>query len=416
MSMPLRHLPVVQNWDCHSCCNCCREYDIPITEEERRRILAQGWEKEEALGGLPLFVRQGRWWRRRYRLNRQDRGCIFLSENNRCRLHERFGAGAKPLACRLFPFVLVPGDDHWRVSLRFACPSVAANRGRPLHHHRLELERLAAVLEKQEGLEGKTILPPALQGKQRVAWSDLHRFVQTLLSLLRNREDRLERRWRKCLALAQLCRQARFDAISGQRLSEFLHVVTSSLEGEVPVDPKLPRPSWIGRILFRQTLAVYARKDRGENRGLAAEGRLALLRAGCRFALGRGRVPRLNALLPETTFEQVEAAGALPIGVDEILERYYQVKVGSLQFCGAANFGLSFWDGLESLALTLPVILWMARAFADQPAEQATLQAVSLVDDHFGYNSVLADGRQRFALRILARRGELEKLIGWYSR
>jgi hypothetical protein len=127
-------------------------------------------------------------------------------------------------------------------------------------------------------------------------------------------------------------------------------------------------------------------------------------------------VPRLNALLPETTFEQVEAAGTLPPALDELLERYYQVKVGSLQFCGAANFRLAFWDGLESLALTLPVILWLARAFANQPPEKATLQAISLVDDHFGYNAVLAGRRQRLALRILTRRGELEKLIGWYSR
>ena len=33
MSMPVRHLPIVQNWDCHTCGNCCREYQVDVTEE-----------------------------------------------------------------------------------------------------------------------------------------------------------------------------------------------------------------------------------------------------------------------------------------------------------------------------------------------------------------------------------------------
>src|SRR5438067_2086294 len=123
MSMPLRHLPVVQNWDCHVCGNCCKEYPVTVTDEERRRIEGQGWEKEEDFAYLPLFTRHGLWWSRRYQLNRRaDGSCIFLSEQGRCRIHERFGAEAKPLPCRLFPFVLIPTADHWRVGMRFACP------------------------------------------------------------------------------------------------------------------------------------------------------------------------------------------------------------------------------------------------------------------------------------------------------
>src|SRR5438067_408328 len=136
MSLPVRHLPVLQNWDCHGCTNCCRDYLVPVTEVERQRLVAQGWEKDPDVGDLPLFIRYGPPWRRRYRLNARGNGnCIFLTEQGRCRIHERFGGGTKPLACRLFPFVLVAADDHWRVSLRYACPSVAANRGRLLSEH-----------------------------------------------------------------------------------------------------------------------------------------------------------------------------------------------------------------------------------------------------------------------------------------
>src|SRR5436189_5838571 len=111
----IRSLPVLQNWDCHQSGSCCKEYRVPVTEEERKRIEAQGWDRQTDLGGLAPFVRVGSFWKRGYRLNhRPDGSCVFLSEQGRCRIHERFGFAAKPLPCRLFPFVLIPVADHWR--------------------------------------------------------------------------------------------------------------------------------------------------------------------------------------------------------------------------------------------------------------------------------------------------------------
>ncbi len=415
MSIPVRHLPVVQNWDCHSCGNCCRELHVSVSEEERRRIEAQGWEE---LGELRLFVRHGPWWRRRSRLNhRPDGRCVFLGPGNRCRIHERFGADAKPLACRLYPFVLTPAGSHWRVGLRFSCPSAADNKGRPLEQHANEVTQYTRLFERSQGFEGADVPPPPLQRGQQVEWPDVVRFVQALLAILEDGGDRVERRLRKCLTLAALCRQARFDEVTGGKLVEFLKVLREGLDTEVPAAPgELPPPGWVGRVLFRQLLAIYARKDHGDNRGQAARGRLALFRAACRFARGRGAVPRLNAFLAETTFERCEGAGGpLPAAAEEALERYYIVKVNSLQFCGALHFGRPFWDGLEELALTLPAVLWLARAM-DGPREQAVTRALSLVDDHFGYNPVLGTRRLRFVMGTLARRGEVEKLIAWYSR
>jgi lysine-N-methylase len=257
-----------------------------------------------------------------------------------------------------------------------------------------------------------------LQPGQHVDWPDLLRFVQALQETLQDRRDRVERRLRKCLALASLCRGARFESITGGKLVEFLSVVREGLDAEVPVQPaQLPRPSWVGRMLFRQVLAISARKDHGENRGAVTRNRWTLLRAAWRFARGSGIVPRLNNFIPATTFADVEvAAGPLPAEAEAVLERYYQVKVGSLQFCGPLNFGLPFWEGFEALAATLPAVLWLTRAIADGPREAALAKALSVVDDHFGYNRIFATRRVRFALRTLAKRGELEKLIAWYSR
>ena len=39
-----------------------------------------------------------------------------------------------------------------------------------------------------------------------------------------------------------------------------------------------------------------------------------------------------------------------------------------------------------------------------------------MVDDNFGFNKLLGLGRQKFALRLLANRGELPRLVAWYGR
>ncbi len=420
MSLPVRHLPLVQNWDCHVCGTCCKEYLVRITDEEKRSIEALGWEDDPVVRGIPLFKKSGPPWARTYHLNHHgDGSCVFLSDQGRCRIHERNGYQAKPLPCRLFPFILIPAGDHWRVGMRFACPSAAANKGRNVAEHEKAIREFAAELARREGLDDKPelkLLPPVLRGRQRVEWPDVLRITQAVLALLRNRSDLVERRWRKCLALAEMCRQARLDRIPGKQLSEFLEVISSGLEGEVPVDPAtLGSPNWVGRILFRQAVALYTRKDHGPNRGLARQGRWALLFAAWRFARGTGAVPRMHNRLPETTFDRVESAPTPRTPeVEAILERYYTIKVESLQFCGVGR--LPFWEGLEMLAVTLPVVLWVTRTMGDLPPEEALTRALTIVDDHFGFNRALRTRRQRTSFQILARTGELTKLIGWYAR
>ena len=138
---------------------------------------------------------------------------------------------------------------------------------------------------------------------------------------------------------------------------------------------------------------------------------------GVAFRRWPGAVPRLHNRLPETTFARIEAAaGPLPAEAEEILERYYTIKVESLQFCGPTNFHLPFWDGLEMLLLMGAVILWVTLRSGGRPASRGRAAALTIVDDHFGYNRVLRARRQRISFRILAGSGELQKLIAWYGR
>jgi lysine-N-methylase len=423
MSIPIRHLPVVQNWDCHECGNCCKEYQVNITEAEKTRIEKQGWQNEPGFQDVRLFLRRGLPWRREWQLNhRADSSCVFLSVAGRCRIHERFGYEAKPLPCRLYPFLLVPANDHWRVGLRYACPSAAANLGRPLAQHGANLKDFAAgLLErgKVSTVGGKFGLGvPQLQTGQHGTWDDVQIFAQALLGMVTDRRDRMERRLRKCLALSVLARQAKYDNITGPRLVEFLDILRGTVEHDVPRNPsELPPPSRVGRVLFRMFLALFTRRDQGPLRGSNSGRRLTLLRAGIAFARGKGTVPRLHAWLPQMTFAEVDA---IPTRSDEdteqILERYFTTKIGSLQFFGALFFAYPLWDGLEALALMFPILHFLMRMLHELPPADALTRALTIADDHFGCNKMLRSLRYRMMYRILASRGEMERLIAWYSR
>jgi lysine-N-methylase len=257
-----------------------------------------------------------------------------------------------------------------------------------------------------------------LQAGQQLSWPDVCRVVEVLVEIVQDRGDYLERRLRKCLAVARVGRQTQFDGLQGNRLSKYMQAVKNAVETEVPraaVD--LPPPDLLlGRVLFRVLLAIFARRDRDVYGASRIRSRLGRVLAGWRFVRGRGPVPRVNEFLPETRFEAVERCTGMLPEMDETLERYYVVKLNSLQFCGPPNFNLPLWAGLESLVLTLPMILWLRRAFTDVSPVKAVQQAIQLVDDHFGGNPMLGFPHIQYLQRTLAQRGELEKLVAWYSR
>jgi lysine-N-methylase len=200
-----------------------------------------------------------------------------------------------------------------------------------------------------------------------------------------------------------------------------LHVLGAAADDEEPrAAAEVKRPGWAGRTVFRQLVAVFARKDHGAEKGAAQRGPVRRFASAVRFATGRGRVPKVHAVLTDAaTF----ASGEVPLGelsetAVALLARWHRVKVESLQFCGAPNFGLGVWDGLESLALTFPAAMWLARVLVagGQTPDAAVTQAVRMVDDNFGFNPLLGSARQKFALRLLANRGDLPRLVAWYGR
>ncbi|MBX9585057.1 MAG: YkgJ family cysteine cluster protein [Gemmataceae bacterium] len=419
MTMPVRSLPVAQNWDCSGCGACCRVYRVPVTADERKRIEAQGWEAEADLKDTPYFVadKTGDWLN-----HRPDGACVFLGPDNLCRIHAKFGSAGKPLACRVYPFLLVPAGDHWRVGLRFACPMAAEDKGRPLADHLPEVREYAAALEADS--PGVADAPPVpLEPGRSVPWADLARMAAAVSGMLGDTALTLERRWRAVLKLAELGRGLRLDGpkpVTGNRLTEFVRSLGRAAAEETPDAAEVPPPGWVGRMVFRQLLAVYARRDHGAEKGTAQRTALGRIRAAARFARGTGRIPKVISLIPDgARFEDAEQpAGELSRQSEALLTRSYRQKVESLQFCGPPNFGVPFWEGLVSLAVTFPAVLWLARVLAagGMEPDAAVTRALRVVDDNFGFNKLLGLGRQKFALRLLAGRGEAARLVAWYGR
>ena len=425
MPLPVVSLPVVtQRWDCHSCGECCRSYSVSVTAVEKARLEAQGWGELAEFAGVPAVVADGR--AGQFRLNqRTDGSCVFLGADNRCRVHEKFGGSAKPMSCQIYPFIMVPTGDHWRVGMRLACPSAVANRGRPLGDHAADVRDYAALLEADAGVTLTTgphaSPPPPLQPGDAAPWPDLIRFAQSFAAQVADTAEPLEYRLRNLIAVAALCRKSRFEAISGARLSEFLEVITAAVAEDVPRGPDaVAPPTWLGRTVFRQVAAIYSRKDAGTHAGISSRSRGTRLRAAWRFAVGRGPVPKLHGQIPTgATFEAAELPQPLTPEGDALLTRFYGLKLESLQFCGPTNFGRPFWAGLDSLLLTYPAIRWLGRVFAaggSRSPDDALRLAVQAVDDSFGFNPLLGSRRQAWGVRTLAERGELAKLVAWYAR
>ena len=125
-----------QRFSCAQCGRCCRRWDVLVTEAERdtyvKRDVARWFrETDNATEGTdrdPFEPVPG--WRGYYRIrSRADGACGFLSDDDRCRIHEELGGAAKPLTCRMFPFTFHPVAGGAVVTASFGCPTIVANRG-----------------------------------------------------------------------------------------------------------------------------------------------------------------------------------------------------------------------------------------------------------------------------------------------
>ena len=414
-------LPTIQNWSCHNCGGCCRQHAIEVTEEERQRILSQGWRPDDGTPtGDALFDRHaGPPWAKRYRLAHQaDGACVFLNEQGLCRIHAKFGEAAKPLACRIYPYAFHPAGKQVAVSLRFSCPSVVANRGHSMLQNRDEIKQLARAVVP-DGHERTP--PPALNANARVDWPDMLRVIEAIDGTLTLADVPFAIKLQQVLFWLNLVEQSRFDKLNGARLTEFLDIIRQAAAEEVALAQTVESPTPLGSVQFRLLTAQYARKDTAADLSAGWRGRWKLFRAAMKFTRGTGNVPPLQSVFREVPFETLEQPFGFPAECEELWTRYFRVKVQGLHFCGPAYYGVPLVEGFQSLALIFPATMWIARWLAaSQNRTQLTAedvsQALTISDHHHGYSPIFGSFGFRRRVRTLAQISEIPRLIRWYSQ
>ena len=415
-------LPVLQNWDCHNCSGCCRQHQIEITDAERQRIVDQKWTEADGIPDGRTIVRMGGWFGPpRHRLAHQaDGACVFLNDAGLCRIHAKFGEMGKPLACRVYPYAFHPAGKTVAVSLRFSCPSVVKNAGRPLSQQQAEIRRIAEAVVPP----GVSSMPaPAINAHGRVDWPDFHRFVAALDTTLAQVNDPLWHRLFQASAWTNLVGQSSFEKLRGDRIGDFLELILGA--SRVEISAVRAHPDYltsVGRLYFRLLVAQYARKDTAADLSCGWLGRWRLLRAVWKFSRGKGDIPPLQDLFRPVPFATLEQSfGELTAEQDEIFTRYFRVKVQGLHFCGPAYYGVPFVEGFHSLALMFPVTMWIARwlAVGDGRTRLSTddvTRALAIADHHHGFSPALGQSAARSRVRSLVQTGDLPRLVVRYAR
>ncbi|MHB9108746.1 MAG: YkgJ family cysteine cluster protein [Armatimonadota bacterium] len=405
----LAELPGYQCYDCQVCGKCCGGiFTVVLQPGEVERISEQGWEAE--LQGTAPFVKHGKGFRLN---NREDGTCVFLDEENRCRIHAKFGLQGKPIACQLYPFKFIPAGQTVHTDLRFDCPAVASNVGRPVTEYRAELE------EMLPRLVAGAAQPAPFHDRLRLEWAQLERVTAELARLMSLRELDLTARVAGCVQFSAILRHLNRQALDLSTLDQVLETIFNTVVLALAQDPLERIPPSAGTLTsFRQLLVVYAREDRrGEQVPVSK-------RYGQFFSMvgGQGPVPPLRPDFPEVPFSALEAPiGYPPDDVVEPLERCLRVRLESMGFFGTGFAGYSYLDGLNALLLTYPAAFWFARIYAagkelPAPDAECVAKGVSIVNHVHGLAAVFKFPLERYHLRALGNPVILRKLAVWYGR
>jgi lysine-N-methylase len=436
------YLPVFQRFDCHSCTNCCRNRAVNVSEKDRKRIIAAGW--EQRLAGQPLFATYKLGGRQLHHLvMRSDGACIFLDDDNLCRLHKETGAASKPLACRVYPFLPTPGADGVRCDIRMDCPSASANQGRPLSAHSVEIQRIATEANIDRGM---TKIPTWPGGRELTA-DEFMAVAEAFERILLKTAEPLRTRLAAGCRLLDMLYEAKIENVRKLRFLELMNMLTTAaIEGAregmrdslgwsaskfpkdqgnlLPFLGSSPSEESVNKLtqslrtrpakLFRQWLFLHMLADDPDERakGQFARWRSSWQRYGHarRFAGAVGRVPKMRPDWPDATFEAVQAVGPAPEEAWESLYRAMRLKLDAHAFAGPGYFGYDLLSGLTALWLMPAVVAWLARLAAvkrgsPEIAAEDALMGLRQAHHTFGISPVFSTVSERMRMRSLARPG-----------
>ncbi len=414
-----RSLPVIvprlpeQRFSCHGCANCCRDLAVHLTRADRARLDAQGWSRAS---DRPPYVRLGRGWV----LNQTaDHRCLFLLDNNQCRIHAEHGPAAKPLGCQLFPFVLLPVQQGWRLSLRFDCPTVARSQGAAIQDHLPDLRRLSAELPAPPSGGIDVELRPG----RRAAETEVLSLVGALDDWLKNERRAPARRVSGLFQCVETLGELKLQRVHGAGFEELITVLFADPDAFAagaggPAGPPTARQ----RRLLRQQVfphceAISITEAFG---GLPAKLRrmISQLRRSRQFTRLAGMAPPGAVSRERIAFASIEAVAPArqdAAAVAELVIRYLRAQVLTHGFYGQAYYGWPLLFGLQALLSRLAVWGWLARhcaaaAGATEIDQRCVVEALQLISRAAGISPALGGRSERLRLIYLALDHGLRRL------
>lgn len=414
LSGPLRVLPVLEQWDCHSCGICCKAHTVILDADDLERLRSQNWEQHPEFRNTKIVRRIGLLRPEYVLAQRADGSCIFLTEDGLCTIHKEHGEPEKPWACRMFPFQVLPTANGNQLTMRRNCPSAAANKGRPLRQHIDYVRSLAAKVFPEKG----KIAPPRIVPGAPTNWADSKRVTDALQRMMLA-ELPIVRRLIHGLEFCESLAGANPHALSGTKLRDAIRIFEEDAmsSGGKWFKDRIA-PDGPASVLFRQSAAEYMRfhPNLGDRPGMRE--RVRLFWAGIRMARGKGQVPKIHPDLPPARFDDLEQPlGPLPPEVMQPIQSYFESMAASTQYCGAGRAGWSVVDGFRALALAYPVAMYALRWFSAgrTPTVADAVNVVCLVDRSH-YYPLLSGSRHRRRLHLLAKIQQLPRVVVWYAR
>jgi lysine-N-methylase len=416
-----RSLPVImpevpnQRWSCHSCGKCCRALVAHLSEEDVKRLDRQGWAGKM---DLPPYVPMAGG----YVLNKTPDGrCVFLEDDNRCRIHARYGEAEKPLACRIFPFSVRPVEGQWQASLRFDCPSVVHSHGKPLAQYRPWLSDLVTSLDHNPSSEAEAA---DLAKGLRATGQEVDAVVGRLRAWMAREDLPLLDRLFTAARLTSALNLGRYEEVRGREFADLIDSLFETLPTESRRLP--PAPSRKQRGMLRQLAFAHSEHVSPEEVHATFLARMKKrwqqLREARVFLKGQGIVPRLPGFGVDTTFEVVEsvepAAGLNP-KVDELLRRYVSARFDGRSLFGEGYYGWPIFAGLGALWLALAATGWIARYVAATNKRKEMHfddvgEALGIVDRAATRVPSLGTTAERMRLSYLVRDDGLAALVHEY--
>ena len=350
---------------------------------EAERILKLAWGKDDPLSGAKVLLEHGG---KTYTAHNKETGCVFLNlSNGRCRIHEQFGAAAKPLGCRVFPFQIsetFAGEAS--VVGRFDCPTVLQNLGE-LHSDQLgELRQYAVKMDLTGGFDEAA--------RCHLDRAQIEAVVEFLVMMLPG----FSRDEERAIFISLFCdwlSAMQSDELDREVLGKMFLLLKEQIEAAMNLPIK--RPGMVHRMAFRTLLGLYMRRDEDVLNHRA--GRLGRTVALTNVVMGMGGFHKLGLSHRAGKLRRAKMfAGPMPHepATFQLFWRMIRTKLESFQFMGEGNNGRNFLDGLKSLALLYPLTLAVAK-YSAANRESSRIEAddvdfaVAAIEHSFGRLAVL---------------------------